>query len=62
VDRYGCIRKGQGLIYAKSRKDLDRGKKIVLKGKRLMKGKRKDGETYLAVGTSSVGENIEIKL
>lgn len=62
VERYGYIQEGKGLVYAKSRKDMAKARTVALKGKKLMKGKRKLGPEYLAVCTGASGEDVEIKI
>jgi len=62
VERYGYIQHDKGLVYGKSKHDMTKSKTILLKGKKLMKGKRRDGSEYLAICIPGTGENIEIKI
>lgn len=49
VDRYGYIEEGKGLVYGKTQRDMNKTRTIPLKGRKLMKGKRKIGNEYLAI-------------
>lgn len=41
---------------------MAKARTVVLKGKKLRKGKRKLGPEYLAVCTGNSGEDVEIKV